>query len=320
MSARSSPLRSGERDLADSGDHVAGRVCAVVVTYNRGAVLRACLAALEGQTRPPDHVLVVDNASTDGTRAMVREAFPRATVLALPRNIGGAGGFHAGMRWAYGQGFDWLWVMDDDARPEPDCLARLLAHARPGAVLVPVQRDSGGRVYGIARWRHREVEATAEAVARKPPVCGDFLFRFVGPLVAREVVGRVGLPNKEFFIWFDDIEYALRVVGEPRAQTIVVPDAVVAHDFGGQPREVSFLGRRSIRSSQPPWKLYYGARNTVYTITRIRRNIREFLLYVLTQIRHIVGDIIYEPDRWQRVSMRLWGLWHGVAGRLGKWV
>ncbi len=319
MSARSSPLRSGERDLADSGDHVAGRVCAIVVTYNRRELLRACLLALEAQTRPPDHVLVVDNASTDGTRNMLRGEFPEATALALAANLGGAGGFHHGMKWAYGRGFDWLWVMDDDARPAPDCLARLLAHARPNAVLIPLQQDSAGRRYGLARWQHREVEVAVDAILREPPVHGDFLFRFVGPLIAREVVAQVGLPNKDFFIWFDDIEYALRIASGARAQTSVVPDAIVFHDFGGQPREASFLGRRSMRGSQAPWKLYYGARNAVYTITRIRRDPWESLVYGLTQIRHLVGDIMYEPvDRWQRVRMRAWGLLDGLIGRLGK--
>lgn len=294
------------------------RVCAIVVTYNRRALLRECLLALEGQARPPDAVLVVDNASTDGTRAMVREAFPQATVLALPRNVGGAGGFHAGMKWGYRQGFDWLWIMDDDARPDPDCLARLLVHARPNSVVIPLQKDSSGRVYGLAVWRGREVEVTAEVVARRSPAHGDFLFRFVGPLIARGVVAQVGLPRADFFIWFDDIEYALRLAGQAELATIAVPDAVVFHDFGAPAREVRFLGRPSMRGRQAPWKLYYGARNTMYTITRTRRAPRECLTYALTQVRHLVGDIMYEPDRWLRAGMRLCGLWDGMAGRLGK--
>ncbi len=294
------------------------RVCAIVATYNRAGLLRACLAALGAQTRAPDAILVVDNASTDGTRALLRAEFPEATVLALVTNQGGAGGFHHGMKWAYGRGFDWLWVMDDDARPAPDCLARLLAHRPPGGVAIPVQRDSSGRVYGLAVWRGREVEVTAEVVARQSPAHGDFLFRFVGPLIAREVVARIGLPNKEFFIWFDDLEYALRLAGQAGLATIAVPDAVIFHDFGTPAREVRFLGRPSLRGAQAPWKLYYGARNTVYTLTRTRRAPWECLTYALTQARHLVGDVMYEPDRWLRAGMRLRGLRDGLAGRLGK--
>src|SRR3712207_5668423 len=101
-------------------------VCAVVVTYNRVDLLRECLEAVTGQTRAPDAVLVVDNASTDGTREMVREEFPAVELLELPANEGSAGGFHEGMKAAVARGVDWLWVMDDDTIPAPDALELLL--------------------------------------------------------------------------------------------------------------------------------------------------------------------------------------------------
>jgi rhamnopyranosyl-N-acetylglucosaminyl-diphospho-decaprenol beta-1,3/1,4-galactofuranosyltransferase len=295
-----------------------GHVCAIVVTHNRPALLRACLLALRGQTRPADAVLVVDNASTDETRAMVRAEFPEATTLALAANVGGAGGFHAGMRWAYGQGYEWLWLMDDDARPAPDCLARLLAHARPASVVVPLQQDSGGGLYGIGAWGRADPEVTNEILVGDGPVAGPYVFRFVGPLVARGVVVAVGLPNKDFFIWFDDIEYSLRVLGRPELTVIVVPDAIVHHDFGQGAKQVRVLGRTSIRMQHPAWKMYYGERNRFYTLVWTRRNPREVFQHVLFQLRWLIGDIIYEPDRWERARLRLLGLRDGAIGRLGK--
>lgn len=77
------------------------RVCAVIVTYNRKALLRECLKAVLSQTRPPDHVLVVDNASTDGTPEMLQEEFPQVEVLRLPETRAGPGvprGNEAGLR------------------------------------------------------------------------------------------------------------------------------------------------------------------------------------------------------------------------------
>jgi len=68
-------------------------ICAVIVTYNRKELLRECLKAVLAQTRPPEHVLVVDNASTDGTPEMLQEEFPQVEVLCLPENQGSAGGF-----------------------------------------------------------------------------------------------------------------------------------------------------------------------------------------------------------------------------------
>jgi rhamnopyranosyl-N-acetylglucosaminyl-diphospho-decaprenol beta-1,3/1,4-galactofuranosyltransferase len=304
--------------LFPSGAVVSPGVCAIVVAYNRAALLRECLAALRGQSRPPDAILVVDNASTDGTREMLRAEFPGATVLALTTNSGGAGGFHAGMKWAYREGFGWLWLMDDDARPAPDCLARLLAHARPDRVLVPLQQDRSGRFYAIAEWRGWEIDVTAEIMAKQQPVSGPFVFRFVGPLIARGVVGAVGLPNKDFFIWFDDLAYALRIQRRTTAEVIVVPDALVFHEFGTDPKEIRFLGRTSLRRDYAAWKLYYGARNYLYVLLWERRDARELVLYFRQQIRHLIGDVIYEHDRWERARMRLLGMRDGAIGRLGR--
>src|SRR5947209_6687626 len=102
-------------------------VWAVVVTFNRKALLEQNLAALDASKPKPDHVLVIDNASTDGTPEMVREKFPWADLRTLPENVGGAGGFHAGMQTAYDGGAEWIWLMDDDTIPQPDSLAKLLA-------------------------------------------------------------------------------------------------------------------------------------------------------------------------------------------------
>ena len=294
------------------------RVCAIVVAYNRAALVGACLGALGGQTRAVDAILVVDNASTDGTRGLVRDEFPGVTVLGLARNGGGAGGFHAGLRWAYARGYEWLWLMDDDARPAPDCLGRLLARARADSVLVPVQRDRSGRRYGIAAWRKRHVEVTAEVISGGEPVSGPFLFAFVGPLIARGVVARVGLPNKDFFIHFDDYEYGLRIQRLMGAAVVVVPDALIDHDYGEQTRQIRFLGRRSNRSEQPPWKTYYGTRNTLYTLMRTRRDPQELLLFFLVQFRVLIMDLVYGPERRERARMRLRGFRDGVLGRLGK--
>jgi GT2 family glycosyltransferase len=108
---------------------------AVVVTHNRLAQLRVTLGRLLAS--PPDvlaAVLVVDNASTDGTGAwLAAQADPRLQVLALADNRGGAGGFEAGMRAAVERlDPDWIVVMDDDARPEPGALADFAAMDRSG--------------------------------------------------------------------------------------------------------------------------------------------------------------------------------------------
>ncbi len=209
-------------------------------------------------------------------------------------------------------------MIDDEGWAAPDCLERLLAHRRPNAVLVPLKRDSGGHAYGIAAWRRRNVDVTAEVLAQGGVVGGNFLFDFTAPLIAREIVARAGLPNKDFFIWFDDYEYALRVRRRTGAEVVNIPDAVFFHDFGGNTRSVRFLGRRSMRSDLPAWKLYYGARNPLYTLLRVRRRPDELALFFVVQARLLLMDIAYEPDRWERARLRLLGMRDGIIGTLGR--
>ena len=103
------------------------RVAAVVVTYNRRDLLLESLAAVLAQTRAPDKVIVVDNASEDGTAAAVRDKFPAVHLAELRRNSGGAGGFAGGMALALADGADLIWLMDDDTVPEPGALSALLS-------------------------------------------------------------------------------------------------------------------------------------------------------------------------------------------------
>lgn len=208
-------------------------VCAVVVTYNRLDLLRECLAALGAQERPADTVLVVDNASTDGTAAAVRAEFPWVELLALEKNVGGAGGFHRGLEEGHARGYDWIWLMDDDTIATPGALEALLDGARrapgdrPPLLLCSTVRWTDGSMHPMnrvhPRWRWPvELARGAEE--------GLMLFRtstFVSLLVHREAVDRFGLPLSHYFIWSDDVEYTARVLREELGY--LAPESVVHH-------------------------------------------------------------------------------------------
>jgi len=297
---------------------MSNRVCVMIVTYNRREQLRECLLALQAQTHPVDEIFIIDNASRDGTGEMLKSEFPQYPILAMSENTGASKGYYEGLKYSYEHGYDWTWVIDDEGRAAPDCLEKLLKHAQADSVLMPVKRDSGGRFYGIPVWRRRNVDIAAEVISQPALMRDDFLFDFTATLISREVVAQAGLPNQDFFIWFDDYEYAMRVKSKMKVQIIAVPEAVFHCDFGGKAKEVRFLGRRSYRSQQPAWKTYYGTRNPLYTLLRTRRRPDELFLYSLVNFRLMLMDIVYEPDRWERVKMRLLGVRDGVTGRLGK--
>ncbi|MET0456177.1 MAG: glycosyltransferase, partial [Mycobacterium sp.] len=94
-----------------------GLVCAIVVTHRRVAELTKSLDAVVGQTRAPDHLIVVDNDADERVRELVAGQPIPTTYLGSRRNLGGAGGFALGMLHALALGADWVWLADDDGRP-----------------------------------------------------------------------------------------------------------------------------------------------------------------------------------------------------------
>lgn len=194
-------------------------VCAVIVTFKRQELLRACLTAVLSQTRSPDAVLVVDNHSQDGTLEMLRAEFPTVEVLALPDNRGGAGGFHAGMRHAYALGYDFLWVMDDDGCADACCLEHLYhaAQGEPGVYgAVCVRPDDPTKLSFPAPLgdefsaQTRQLNALEGAMDKRRVLRGWAAF-MNAILFPRDVIERAGLPRAEMFIWGDEVEYAKRI-------------------------------------------------------------------------------------------------------------
>lgn len=299
------------------------RVCAVVVTWNRQELLARCLRALEAQVGPDDMILVVNNASTDGTREMLDADFSNVQALHLEENTGGAGGFHEGTRWAFDNGFEYAWLMDDDGMPGEGCLDALLEHAMPERVTIPAQQEDNGRIYGFATWKRGRgagaQEVTQQIVEQDKPAAGCFVFTFVGPLVGRGVIERIGLPNADFFIWFDDFEYSLRIHADKSLQTIAVPSARFRHNITQMKvNKYKFLGRTSTRPAQAVKRIYYGTRNYFYILNTHEKSRRTIRAFVLNQLRALIGDLIYEPQRWACAQTRLRALRDGASGRLGK--
>ena len=200
------------------------RVAVVVVTYNRADLLTNLLTGLAGLERPADGVIVVDNASTDHTAAVLAEsALPGLRVITTEKNIGGAGGFHAGLKAAYDAGFDRIWLMDDDVVPAPDSLGVLLAVDPEHAdCLMSVRESTDGSLIELAATRFdlhnplaikpktASVMSTYGDRARMPERVELENVAFEGFMVHRRVVEAIGLPDPSFFIFYDDVDYALR--------------------------------------------------------------------------------------------------------------
>ena len=102
-------------------------IAALVVTHNRLDMLKHCVASLLGQSSKINEVFVVNNGSTDGTGEWLDQQ--NNLRVFHQENIGSAGGFYTGIKLAYEAGYDWIWIMDDDAIPRLNCLELLLKAA-----------------------------------------------------------------------------------------------------------------------------------------------------------------------------------------------
>ncbi|MEU8798989.1 glycosyltransferase [Spirillospora sp. NPDC048819] len=241
-----------------------GRVAAVVVTYNRRELLDEALTALGAQTRAPDRIVVVDNASADGTADMVTGRFPEVDLLTLPRNVGGAGGFSAGMAHALDGGADLLWLLDDDTVPEPGALEALLtARERattPGegpptlAASRVVWTDGRDHPMNTPRPKHRATAAESR-IARAAGCVPIRSASFVSLLVEATAVRDRGLPIADYFLWNDDFEFTTRMLRGRRG--LLCPDSVAVHktrEFGGT-------------DTDPGDRFFYEVRNKIWLFT-----------------------------------------------------
>jgi len=241
---------------------VSEKVCAVIPTYNRKNLLRECLNAVLAQTRAPEHVLVVDNASTDGTLEMLRAEFPRVEVLCLPENQGSAGGFHEGMKQAYAMGFDWIWIMDNDTIPSPSALQALTDEAASikqqlGAVPLLLASKvvwQDGTLHPV-NIPYPVLQDTLKFLTEKNRLCKIRFASFASLLIHRQGINTVGFPCKAFFIYADDLEYVARFVRKT-GSAFWVKDSVVVH-------KTPYKG---FASFQNPPRMYYDFRNRIWIL------------------------------------------------------
>jgi GT2 family glycosyltransferase len=249
--------------LDDRPPRVAGTVVAVVVTWQRLALLRVALPAVLGQTRPPDVVVVVDSASADGTAEEVSRTWPGVDLVALRRNTGGAGGFAVGIRRALDvHGADHVWLLDDDTVPSPTALAELLhawqAHpACPPALVASRVAWTDGRDHPMNS--PRPAPLARRAARRDAAEVGCIAVRsasFVSVLLDAAVVRGTPPPVADYFLWNDDFEYTTRVL-RGRAG-LLCPASVVEH-------RTRTFGATDV---DPGDRFYYEVRNKVWVFTR----------------------------------------------------
>lgn len=238
--------------------------CAVVVTYNRIGMLQECVKRLLAQEGAACDILIIDNASTDGTKEKIAPLVDEIQVKYhnTGANLGGAGGFRIGMELAVQQGYEFVWIMDDDSYVYPNSLRELLKAN---------EKLSGeyGFLSSIADWKDGSpCNMNRQRITIKNPI-DDYesdlvkivMATFVSFFIKSEIIRRFGLPIKEFFIWSDDLEYSRRISKELPCYAVntshVLHNMASNHKVGIEAEAVDRL-----------WRYEYMYRNEVYLYRR----------------------------------------------------
>lgn len=297
------------------------KVAAAVVTFNRKDELVKNIRAILSQTLVVDRYYVIDNHGTDQTEALLREEGlldnPVINYVYLPENIGGAGGFYTGLRMAYDDGYDYICLMDDDGRPADENMMRNLVekakslHKKKGEILLNslVYGPDGNTLsFGLSGGIKTKENALKRGTNN---LIEGTINPFNGTLVSRELVKKIGFPNKEFFIKGDEQDYFYRALNAGAFVATVVNSNYyhpVLERIHGK-----IFGKEVVSSTEAPWKEYYRARNFTYMFKRDA----EPRKYIRQNIRQIIWALKYNLQKWKTVRMIIKGWRDGVAGRLG---
>ena len=263
------------------------KICAVVVTFNRKELLKNCLNAIQKQTYKPHTVIIVDNASTDGTQSLVEESGYynqlvdgiKFQYLLLPNNQGGAGGFYHGMKTAYDspENFDAVWVMDDDGVPDRRQLEELTSHLSEYDYIAPLvlSIEDSSR---LAFHYHGKISAN-ELISKFESVVPDFACPFNGILYSRKLISRIGYPIPNLFIWGDEQNYALRAI-EAGFRPYTILNAIHYHPSDRMEFTHTIFNKEIINVPNK-WRGYCFWRNLIYNYKRKMsfKNYVSFFIY-----------------------------------------
>lgn len=207
------------------------KVAAVVVTYNRKTLLQENIEHLLNQSKKEIlDIIIIDNASTDGTAQMLKPYIETQKIIYknTGANLGGAGGFQYGIRYAAENNYDFVWVMDDDCMPKTNTLEEFLKadeklNHQYGFLSSKVLWKDGS-ICTMNVQRQTVFKNVNDFSSLVVPIA---MASFVSLFIPVSIVKEVGLPIKEFFIWTDDWEYTRRI--SRKYKCYLVNNSVVIH-------------------------------------------------------------------------------------------
>lgn len=280
-------------------------VAAVIVTYNRLDLLRECIQAVLNQSYHVTEIVVVNNASRDGTRdylMWLSDNEKRVRPICVEHNIGGAGGFALGIAEAVRRMPDYIWLMDDDTIPTDAALEELIRGIEKSRNVL--QKNIGFAV-SRALWKDGKPHRMniPPIVPYHNGVPFDFGIpgilsvpsaSFVSMLLDAQVIYSIGLPYRQYFIWGDDVEYSMRVTNSGSVG-IYVSNSVVFH-------RTSANQGVSVQDDKPEnaWRYFYNTRNLLHLYRKYNSPGRFMVRYLIGfGCKQLMSALLRKNSRWR---------------------
>ncbi len=299
------------------------RVLAHVHTFNDADIIEGTIASVLQQTRPVDGLLLVDNASTDGT--LDQPSLKHATVMRHSENRGTSGAVVTGMRYALERGYDWIWLFDADSNPEPDALEKLLE------LYASWPHDVQEKVGYIAclpfdakdHFPYHASVFAPRGFMKVTPKPDEYYYSchitlWSGILFRLAAVRRIGLPNPDYVLDWGECEYAYRVM-KAGYQGYMHQQALLHHNTRGKTSMPAPEGERGPAEFAfhrfPPIRCYYLCRNAVYFALYEEAD-GHFRLVCLGMLVLTMKLFVRPWHHGKQISACFRGMWHGLTGNI----
>ena len=298
-------------------------VAVVLATYNRKTLLSECLDALAHQTRKPETIIIIDNASTDGTQNYLTEQIKKTDNNIIyhrqAENTGGSGAYFEGVKIAQDIGSEWIWMMDDDGCPDSTALESMLMSITSnldvyGSSAYYFENEEKRLCFNAMNSENsHELFKYIKDLPSTLPVTG---LPFIGFMVSSSLVSKIGLPDKDFFISLDDLEYAERAK-KFGSKIWLIRDSQIRHPIPGSQYDFNFFGKIFHCGSLAPWRRYYDVRNRII-ISKRYWGTQLWTKTLPSLLVRIFAALLYEDQQLGQLKAFLLGLYDGLRGVSGK--
>ncbi|MBS5937914.1 glycosyltransferase [Clostridium sp.] len=298
------------------------KVAAAVVTYNRKHELLKNIKSILDQSYIVDKYFIIDNNSSDGTRDLLEEnkllENDKIEYIYLNENIGGAGGFYIAVKKAYDAGYDCVCLMDDDGRPWNEKMmeelvkkAKKINEINSSFLINSLVCGDDGNTLSFGLKGGIKNKKTAKEKINKEGLILDTINPFNGTLVSKDLITKIGFPNKDFFIKGDEQDYYNRAI-KANAFIATVFDSLYYHPIL-EKKSIKIFGKEYFSSTESSWKEYYRARNYTYMF---KMN-KEHKKYIRQNLKQILWAIKFNNKKIDTIIMIIRGFIDGLKENLG---